>query len=101
MRRHAIQKVQLSSVSGVICTEMVRKLFVAGYTFAEVPINHYPREYGLSQFFTLRSVTHTTYDFFCLWWRIVVMRRLFPTIHALHDRNAQNPLLAEQAVPSE
>jgi glycosyltransferase involved in cell wall biosynthesis len=101
MRGRAIQRIQLHSSSGVICTEMVRKLSVAGYRFAEAPVNHYARRYGQSQFFTLPRVARTAYDFFVLWWKIVVIRRLFPAIHALQDREAKNSLVAEQGHPSE
>jgi glycosyltransferase involved in cell wall biosynthesis len=101
MRRRAVQQIQLSSSSGVICTEMVRKLYVAGRSFVEVPVNHYPREYGQSQFFTLRSVARTAYDFFVLWWKIVAIRPLFPATRALQERDAKNSLVAEQAHPSD
>lgn len=100
IRRRAIQQVQLSSSSGVICTEMLRKLCVAGYTFVETPVNHYPRPHGQSQFFTLRRVGRTTYDFFVLWWKIVALRRLFPATRALPLREVKNSPVAEQARPS-
>jgi glycosyltransferase involved in cell wall biosynthesis len=72
MRRKAIQSVTLTSTSGVICTEMVYKLSKAGYRFAETPVNHYPRLHGQSQFFTLRRVARTGYDFFLLWLKLVI-----------------------------
>jgi glycosyltransferase involved in cell wall biosynthesis len=72
MRREAIQSVTLTSMSGVICTEMVYKLSRAGYRFAETPVHHYPRLYGQSQFFTLRRVARTGYDFFRLWLKLVI-----------------------------
>src|SRR5262245_61529598 len=76
MRREAIQSVTLTSESGVVCTEMVYKLHAAGYRFAETPVNHYPRLHGQSQFFTIRSVARTGYDFFKLWLKLVIGRRL-------------------------
>jgi glycosyltransferase involved in cell wall biosynthesis len=97
IRRRAIQQIQLSSSSGVICTEMVRKLCVAGYTFAETPVNHYPRPHGKSQFFTLRRVARTAYDFSVLWWKIVALRRLFPAVRALKHRENRSSSAAEQA----
>ena len=100
MRRSAIQQIQLNSSSGAICTEMLRKLHAAGCTFVEVPVNHYPRLHGQSQFFKLGSVARTVYDFFGLWWKIVAMRRLFPGTPALQNEDAKNPLVAEQACPS-
>jgi len=72
MRRDAIQSVALTSTSGVICTEMIYKLSRAGCRFAETPVHHYPRLHGQSQFFTLRRVAKTSYDFFKLWLKLVV-----------------------------
>jgi len=76
MRREAIQSIELTSTSGVVCTEMVYKLRAAGYRFAETPVHHYPRLHGQSQFFTLRRVARTGYDFFKLWLRLIIGRRL-------------------------
>jgi len=76
IRREAIQSIELTSTSGVVCTEMVYKLRAAGYRFAETPVHHYPRLHGQSQFFTLRRVAQTGYDFFKLWLRLIIGRRL-------------------------
>ncbi|MEK7833940.1 MAG: glycosyltransferase family 2 protein [Acidobacteriota bacterium] len=76
MRRQAIQGIDLISTSGVVCTEMVYKLHRAGCRFTETPVNHYPRLHGQSQFFTLRRVSKTAFDFFALWLKLVVMNRL-------------------------
>jgi glycosyltransferase involved in cell wall biosynthesis len=97
MRRRAIQQIQLNSSSGVICTEMVRKLYAAGCVFTEVPVNHYPREHGQSQFFTFRRVSRTAFDFFVLWWKIVALRYLFPATDTLQNRDAVKPLVTKQA----
>ena len=78
MRREAIQSVTLTSMSGVVCTEMVYKLHAAGYRFAETPVHHFRRLHGQSQFFTLRRVARTGYDFFKLWLKLVVgLRSIF------------------------
>jgi len=50
--RRILEEVELQSDSGAICLEMVKKIEDLGYVFAEVPVNHYPRQYGNSQFFT-------------------------------------------------
>lgn len=75
MRRHAVQRLDLVSSSGVICVELTRKLSRAGCVFAETPIHHYPRRHGRSQFFTLNRVARTARDFFALWIMLVVLRR--------------------------
>lgn len=75
MRRPALQAIDLVSTSGVVCTEMVYKLHKAGCRFTETPVHHYPRLHGQSQFFTLRRVARTAFDFFALWLKLVVLRR--------------------------
>jgi glycosyltransferase involved in cell wall biosynthesis len=50
------------SKSGAACVELVRELQSSGAVFAEVEVNHYPRAYGQSQFFTFRNVARTLFD---------------------------------------
>ncbi|NOH01860.1 MAG: glycosyltransferase family 2 protein [Chloroflexi bacterium] len=50
--RRILNEVDLKSDSGAICLELVKKIEDLGYVFAEVPVGHYPRQYGVSQFFT-------------------------------------------------
>jgi glycosyltransferase involved in cell wall biosynthesis len=95
IRREAIQSLRLTSSSGVICTEMVYKLSRAGYRFAETPVHHYPRLHGQSQFFTLRRVAKTGYDFFILWLKLVVFSSgsepKGPQISRMRRIGADNP----------
>lgn len=67
LRRSAINRISLSSSSGAICVELVRKLSSAGCTFKEVPVHHYARLHGKSQFFRPRRVARTLFDFCVLW----------------------------------
>lgn len=67
VRRSAIERISLELSSGAICVELVRKLNSAACTFREVPVHHYPRIHGKSQFFTPRRVARTLFDFFALW----------------------------------
>jgi glycosyltransferase involved in cell wall biosynthesis len=67
VRRSAINRISLGLSSGAICVELVRKLTSAGCTFREVPVHHYPRIHGKSQFFTPRRVARTLFDFVALW----------------------------------
>ncbi|MFN0119237.1 MAG: glycosyltransferase family 2 protein [Blastocatellia bacterium] len=76
MRRAAIQAVDLSANSGVVCAEMVYKLHRAGCRFTETPVHHYPRLHGQSQFFTLRRISRTGLDFMILWFRLVIWGRM-------------------------
>ena len=75
IRRRALERVRLTSTSGVICVELVHKLCAAGSRFAEAPVQHYPREHGRSQFFTARRVARTALDLLRLWVKLVVLKR--------------------------
>jgi len=67
-RRRALDAVELESDSGTITVEMVRKIHDAGFRFVEVPVHHYPRAAGSSQFFRFRRVAQTLLDLAGLWW---------------------------------
>ena len=75
LRRRAVERVPLFSSSGSICVELVHKLHRAGCVFAEVPVHHYPRAHGRSQFFTLRRVGRTAADLLSLWLRVAAPGR--------------------------
>ena len=51
LRRSVFSKVQLQSHDGAICIELVRKLKDSDCRLVEVPVHHYARAYGTSQFF--------------------------------------------------
>lgn len=62
MRRDLLQSLHLTSTSGTICVELVRKLELSGWKFEEVGVHHYPRLHGRSQFFRIRSLLKTFYQ---------------------------------------
>jgi glycosyltransferase involved in cell wall biosynthesis len=74
IRRSALERIELSSTTGAICVELVRRLHAAGCVFAEVAVHHYDRRHGQSQFFTLGRVTRTALDLGRLWLRLIVLR---------------------------
>ena len=51
LRRSVFDYVTLESNDGAICIELVRKLSDSGCKMVEVPVHHYARAYGTSQFF--------------------------------------------------
>ncbi len=75
MRKSKLDEITLVHTTGVICVELVRKLQDAGARFVEVPVHHYPREHGQSQFFRFSSVARSLRDLVGLWWTEVVRRR--------------------------
>ena len=72
MRRAIFQKVRLEKNSGVICLEMMKKIQDAGFRIAEVPVHHYHRAYGKSQFFNFARLFRTGLDVMKLWVALVI-----------------------------
>lgn len=74
IRRALLEKIHLTSTSGTICVELVRKLEISGCGVAEVGVHHYPRLHGKSQFFRVRSLAVTFFQLLRLWVRLVILR---------------------------
>jgi glycosyltransferase involved in cell wall biosynthesis len=75
LRRSIFDRVTLERSSGVICLEMMKKIQDAGFRIAEVPVHHYHRAFGRSQFFNVRRLARTALDVARLWWQLVVLGR--------------------------
>ena len=75
-RKYVFDRITLESQSGVICVEMAKKFERAGFRMAEVPVSHYPRMYGRSEFFRVRHLAHTFRGLLKIWWTLIVSRRL-------------------------
>jgi glycosyltransferase involved in cell wall biosynthesis len=70
-----LKEIELKSVSGAICIELVKKIQDAGYVFAEIPVNHYSRKYGISQFFVPWRIIQTIQQLVNLYWMLVVQKK--------------------------
>jgi glycosyltransferase involved in cell wall biosynthesis len=70
MRRAILETVRLEANTGVICVELMSKVQYAGFRLAEVPVHHFHRAYGKSQFFNWRRVLRTLAALAQLWWRV-------------------------------
>jgi hypothetical protein len=68
------EKVHLTRSSGVICVELMKKVQDHGYRIAEVPVHHFHRSYGKSQFFNFPRVARTLVDLARLWLELVVRK---------------------------
>ena len=75
VRRTIFDKVQLTSSSGTICLEMVKKMQDFRYRFSEVPVHHYHRAHGKSQFFNFPRLFRTGIQLMSLWWILVVRKQ--------------------------
>jgi glycosyltransferase involved in cell wall biosynthesis len=74
-RRSLLDGGPLASTSGVICVEMMRRFERAGAAFVEVPVHHYSRPAGRSQFFRLPAIARSARQLLALWWRMIVRRQ--------------------------
>src|SRR5947208_6790735 len=75
MRRSIFERIQLEKTSGVICLEMMKKIQDAGFRIAEVPVHHYHRAFGKSQFFNFPRIFKTGVDVMRLWFALVIRRQ--------------------------
>ncbi len=86
MRRSIFERIQLEKTSGVICLEMMKKIHDAGFRIVEVPVHHYHRAFGKSQFFNGRRIVKTAIDVMRLWFALVVRQQ--------HRRRDTPPVVA-------
>ena len=93
IRRAVFDLIDLESDSGTIALELVKKLQDAGFRFVEVPVHHFHRAYGKSQFFNFPRLWRTGVQLIDLWWKLVVrrdhMRRIRARRELLYQRKGQ------------
>ena len=80
IRRHLLEKIKLTSTSGTICVELVRKLEMTPYRVEEVGVHHYPRLHGRSQFFRVRSLLKTLHQLVKLYIQLGMVLHLVKTL---------------------
>lgn len=73
IRRSVFDRVELKSDSGVICAEMMTKIQRAGCRVTEVPVHHFDRHHGKSQFFNFSRIFRVARNLAGLWFRMVVL----------------------------
>jgi glycosyltransferase involved in cell wall biosynthesis len=75
MRRRIFERINLEKTSGVICLAMMTKITDGGFRIVEVPVHHYHRAFGKSQFFNVPRIFKTGIDVLRLWFELVVRRK--------------------------
>lgn len=75
IRTEALRRIDLTFESGAIGVELVRRLADSGCRMVEVPVHHYPRLHGRSEFFRVRHVVNLIADLWRLWWQLRRERR--------------------------
>jgi glycosyltransferase involved in cell wall biosynthesis len=71
LRRTMFERIDLAEDSGVICVELMTKVRQAGFRIAEVPVHHFHRAYGKSQFFNFGRVARVGKDLARLWGQLI------------------------------
>jgi hypothetical protein len=85
LRRSIFERINLEKTSGIICVEMMKKITDGGFRIVEVPVHHYHRAFGHSQFFNYRRLFRTGRDLLRLWFALVIRRE--------HRRPGVTPLV--------
>mgnify|MGYP000939472324 CR=1 FL=1 len=73
IRRSLLDGSPLRSTSGTICVELVSRIEASGTKVVEVPVSHYARQHGRSQFFRFRSLGTTFVQLCALYIRLVLL----------------------------
>ena len=71
---------------------MMKKIQDGGFRIVEVPVHHYHRAFGKSQFFNVRRLARTGRDLLILWFVLVIRRE--------HQRPGVQPLAQTAADPA-
>jgi glycosyltransferase involved in cell wall biosynthesis len=73
-RRAILESIPLTSPSGAIGLEIVKRFQDAGYRFREVPVSHHYRRYGDSQFFRPVRLFRMAKSLVALWVQLVLRK---------------------------
>jgi glycosyltransferase involved in cell wall biosynthesis len=68
IKRHVLDGITLTQTSGAICLELMTKIQLAGFRTVEVPVHHFHRAYGVSQFFRIGRIARVLVSLARLWW---------------------------------
>jgi glycosyltransferase involved in cell wall biosynthesis len=83
LRREALSDIELESADGAICVELVRKLKDSGRRMVEVPVTHFVRAFGTSQFFKPKRIVRAAAGVGRWYWRLVILREQKRRVRAL------------------
>lgn len=72
IRRTVFDKIKLEYDSGLICVELMTRIARAGCRIEQVPVHHYHRMHGSSQFFNIPRVARVLFGMLGFWWRVFV-----------------------------
>lgn len=87
-RRQILEGMHLGCESGVICVELIKKCQLRNYRIVELPVHHYHRAFGHSQFFSPRHLSRVLIQLVVTWFKLV-----------MHGRSLRGPAASEQSYP--
>jgi glycosyltransferase involved in cell wall biosynthesis len=76
VRRSVFDDIRLTRDTGLICVELVAKIEKSGRTVHYVPVHHFHRLHGKSQFFNVRRVGQVGLGLGRLWWELIAQGRI-------------------------
>jgi len=76
IRRAVFDDIRLTRDTGLICVELVTKVEKAGFRVAYVPVHHYHRLHGRSQFFNVKRVGQVVLGLGRLWYELMLQKRI-------------------------
>ena len=76
IRRKVFDTVELTSTTGTVTIELVKRVQQAGFRFTEVGVSHHFRTYGTSQFFSFKRVFKTLWKLIFLWTDLILLHAL-------------------------
>jgi glycosyltransferase involved in cell wall biosynthesis len=85
IRRSALRNLALTTDSGAICVELVRKIQDTGCDIVQVPVRHLPRLHGSSQFFRFRNLWRMVVDLLLLFASRILSRASVPQRQSATD----------------
>ena len=75
MKKIIFDKIKLYANDGSICLEMMKKIQNAGFKIKNVPVHHYPRIYGSSQFFKFSRILKSLVGLAKKWYNLVLLKK--------------------------
>jgi glycosyltransferase involved in cell wall biosynthesis len=86
-RRHVLESFPLESNSGCITVEMMTRIEQGRFNVFEVPVHHYHRAYGDSQFFNFPRVARTLIELGGLWIKLKLVPKRYSSGSATPPRD--------------
>ena len=72
IRRTVFDRVKLEYDSGLICVELMTRVHRAGFRIDQVPVHHFHRMHGRSQFFNFSRVARVLVGMLGFWWKVFI-----------------------------